>query len=143
MFIPCVVLASELVDGFDPAKLEALRACFRLYSPGVVQETPYVIKLYPVGSEEGGNGGGGEPGGAPLKAEISESRCSFWDFKVYDKNATTKAGKFPLNKRFEICLPFPDVHEAATFLAKEGEAGELITELFKDVQIVGLTIEKR
>ena len=91
----------------------------------------------------GRHGVRGEPGGEPLDAEISESRCSFWDFKVYDEDAESKEDKFPLAKRFEICLPFPDMHEAATFLAQKGGTGELITKLFKQVQIVGVSIERR
>lgn len=134
--IPCVILASVLKDNHNPSDLVAFQNEYKAFQPGTVQETPWRIQLHEADDNDGGNGGGGEAGGRPMKATIARNGRCFWDFKTHP--AGDRDTKFPRNMRFEVCLPFGDIKEAAEFLAKKS-AGQRIRDLFTYVEIVAVS----
>ncbi|APV48557.1 hypothetical protein BWI17_01960 [Betaproteobacteria bacterium GR16-43] len=132
--IPCVVLASGPREGLD---FTDFKNEYYDFQPGVIRKFPYVVELHAYGAHDGGNGGGGEPGGAPMKPSLAKYERTFWDFK-YHPGTRNPDQNFPPAMRFEICLPFGDLGHAAAFL-KLHPAGIRLGRLFTHVQIVALS----
>ena len=129
--IPCVVLASGPKAGAD---FTHFRNEYYDFCAGTLRSSPYPVQLFEHGDQDGGNGGGGEPGGAPMKASLGEEKRTFWDFK-YHPASSDREVRFPPALRFELCLPFQDIGYAAAWLSLH-PAGLRLGTLFDYVQIV-------
>ncbi|MEO7741563.1 MAG: hypothetical protein ABIR98_01325 [Usitatibacter sp.] len=135
--IPCVLLASVPKKKLSKADKDAFERGYYDFLAGAIRSQPYDVILHAAGDQDGGNGGGGEPGGAPMKPSIGELGKTFWDFKYYPTEGKQE-DKFPVQLRFELCLQFQDIGYAAAFLTRHS-AGILLSRMFTFVQIVALS----
>jgi len=130
--VPCVVLASMPRTS---AALRQIQQDYRDFSPGTLRATPFRVELKDSESDDGGNGGGGED----IHPALGTLRKTFWDFGEYDRTSKSRDAKFPVNMRFELCLAFPDIEQARTFLSRH-PAGIRVREAFALVEIVAISM---
>jgi len=143
MAVKCVVLASKphkkrfqdlsaaqqklLVDNLDELKTG---------NPGV--GNGYDVEYKAPDSNDGGNGGGGEPGVIPgMKPVLGYYRRGAWDFQE-DAGGATWDKRFREEMRWEFCIPFDDISDASDFL-NNTTRGQELSKMFTFVQIVPLT----
>lgn len=135
--IPCVVLASTVRADASQQDLQALRNEYHDFLKGPIRSAPISVRLCDPDDQDGGNGSGLEPGGAPMLPEIATLGKAFYDFPVHPVTEDRDA-KYPPMLRFELCLRFDDLAYAATFLNAH-EAGQRLGRIFKYVEIVALS----
>lgn len=135
--IPCVVLASVPRTDVEPREWEYFEKEYYDFRPGTIRSSPYEVSLKRYGSQDGGNGGGGEPGGTPMRPSLGRFERVFWDFKHHAEGLGYD-DKFPIALRHELCLSFKDIGYAASFLSRH-PAGIRLGRLFTFVQIVALS----
>lgn len=138
MSVPCVVLASGPKAG---AKWDEFEKRLAQFDPGPAPvDNAYRIFFKLAGTEDGGNGGGGEPGGKEMYPVLGVRRRGAWDFQQYAQSGSWDA-RFPAAMRFEVCLDFPDISNASSFL-RDDTLGKQISNNFTTVMIVAKSSRK-
>lgn len=135
--IPCVILASTLRSGVAQADLDAFSHEYYDFVPGQLRVQPLELVLHDKDDQDGGNGSGAEAGGGGMHPAIGSRGKAFWDFQTHPDDPNRDVA-FPPDLRFELCLYFQDIGQAAAFL-KSHSAGQRLGRLFTYVQIVSLS----
>jgi hypothetical protein len=132
-----VVLASGPKKDVDWAEFDRRLVKFE---PGRADTDPTYRVFYKApGTQDGGNGGGGEPGGRDMFPVLGIRLRGAWDFQKYPPSNDWEA-RFPQSMRFEVCLGFPDISKASFFLRKQ-PLGLAISANFNYVMIVPFSKE--
>ena len=136
--IPCVILASTPRTGSQHAEdLAAFKREYYDFLPGPIRSEPLRVQLRDHDDQDGGNGTGREPAGAPMNPAIGSLGKTIWDFAAHPANANRDV-RFPKPLRFELCLFFNDIGQAHRFLTQE-DSGQRVRRIFEYVEIVALS----
>ncbi len=124
---------------------EDVKAALRLFADKNVSNDVAngILQDYEPGDAEGGNGSGGDgAAGGPLKIRWAFQRKTLWNFRVCKSKTELDDVRFPPILRFEACLYFNNLADAAQFLSKASGGVSNKTKLervFQHVLLVAVT----
>jgi hypothetical protein len=136
MSTPCVILASTPFDDAADNDVALIEGAYKNFSSGNLQnDLGLYMEVKNTNDNEGGNGGGGEAAGDPVRPALSGMRTSLWDFQAFDTTENDRSIRYPEVLRFDLCIDYTDMSRAVDFLHKD-PLGQAIGRVFAFVVII-------